>query len=1761
MVLLLLSALASFAGPAGAATPSVTTTTVTSSLSPAVFGQSVTISAVVKATSGSPSGTVTFTEGATTLGSTTLWFGKYSITLASLAGGTHQITASYAGSATFAPSTATFTQIVDPAPTAVTVSSRTNPTVTGQGVTLVATVAPVSPTSATPTGTVTFTEGGTNLGSTTIYIGKFTLTIPALAVGSHQITATYSGNASFAASSATFTHTVGPAATAVTVSSAINPTVTGQGVSLVATVATVSPGAGQPSGTVRFSEGATTLGSTTLWFGKYSLALPAMALGTHQITATFLGNASYAASSATFTHTVALPGTTVAVSSSSAPSVFGQPVSVSASVAASGTGTGRPSGTVTFSEGSTTVGSGSLGNGQTSVVLPPLAVGDHVITASYGGDIAFGPSAVTFTQTVLRAATTTTGSSSLSPAPFGHAVALSAAVTVDAPGAGQPTGTVTFSEGPTDYGTSVLADGAAAVAVESLPVGVHAITATYSGDATFRPSTVVITLTVTPAPSTVSAASALDPAVFGQALSLSAAVAPAAPGAGQPTGSITVSEDGTDYATVELTDGATTAVLPRLDVGTHTLTIRYLGDGNFQPNTTTLTQTVTAAASSISVTSSSAPSTFGQAVSVTATVSATDPTVGTPSGSVTFAEGNTVIGFAAVGEGSATLTISSLAVGDHDITVTYTGDGWFGASATSLSQTVAPAASSVTVTPSVEPSELGEPTTLNAAVDPLAPGAGQPTGTVSFTEGDTPLGTFVLTDGVAALDVTALPIGEHTITATYSGDASFEPATIDVTHAVTPVAPKVDSVVTLDASTRTAMYGQTVSLTASVGPTDTEAGLATGSVTFDDGGSLHATVAILDGQATVALPTLAVGDHLIRATYSGDHRFGPSTSSISQTVTPAASTLSVTSSANPMAFGQVASLTTTVSGPGLGQPTGAVSYTEGGAVLATGVLVDGGTTATLPVLGVGDHTITASFGGDGNFDPASTTAMVSVTRAQSIVSVSAQTNPSALGQPTSLTATVSATAPGLPTGTVTFTEGDANYGTANLTAGQASIELRSLGVGDHTITATYSGDDSFAASSSASTQTVTPGASEVAVPAPTNPSVVGQPTTIAVTVTAAVAGAGQPTGTVQIAEGATVYAASTLTDGIAALELPAFPVGDHTLVVTYDGDSSFTASTTAFVQTVNRAGSTVAVEAATNPTVVGQGTALTAAVSAAAPGAGQPTGTVTFTEGAVVYGTATVVGGAATAALPPLPVGDHTIAATYSGDLSFTAVASTFTQTVAAAPTSVTVTASANPITFGQAVTLTAVVAAVAPGAGSPTGSVTLSEDGTTLGTGALANGRASVTVGALAGGSHTIVVTYGGNSSYLTSSTPFAETVSPAASVTTLTTSVSTAVAGQPIILNAVVTPANAKNVLNGTVTFTDGTTVLGTVGPWFSKYSLTVTNLAAGTHQITATFNGTTSYRTSTATTTQTVVPADTTVTFTTNPTTSTAGQPVTLTATVNPVAPSVGAPGGTVTFTDGTTVLGTTGPWFSKYSLTVTNLAAGTHQITATFNGTTSYRTSTATTTQTVVPILWVAPPPPGDPNYHDQVIPPYSGTGPTVALLGDSITFLNDTRSQAALQAAGFSTSVTGNYGYTAANDKPWADLYADTHPDVVIINLGTNDANQQAAAKPNFTTDVFKQRMAAYQAEFAGSCFVVTTITSHRTAASFPAGTADAQIQAWNAIATEYNAYLRTFAHVVDWDAAVASHPEYLVDEIHPFTAPGSQVLAALDVAAAQTCGL
>ncbi len=466
--------------------------------------------------------------------------------------------------------------------------------------------------------------------------------------------------------------------------------------------------------------------------------------------------------------------TTTTIASSANPSVYGQQVTISATL---GTGPVFPTGTVTFSDATATLGTAALNNGVATLLTSALAVGSHSVAATYAGDGNFtGSASPALTQTVNQASSHTTVSSSASSTVFGQPLTVTAAVTALAPGAGTPTGLVTFQDNAKSLGTATLNNGSASFAISSLAVGNHSFTAGYGGDVNFLASgpSGGFAETINQARTSTTVLSTQNAAVFGQSATFTVTVSAVSPGVGTPTGLITFADGATTLGTDNLNNGAATFTSSALAVGSHSITASYAGDSSFLASVSTaLPQVVSKAGTSMGVSSLTNPSVFGQPVSLTASVGTLAPGAGVPSGTVTFMDGSSSVGTASLISGTASFTSGALGAGSHSITATYGGNGNFLASASgALAQIVSKANTTITIS-SISPNPVlaGQLVKVSFTITPNVPGGGTPTGTVTVSDGAG--ASCIVTLPGTSCSLTSASVGLKTLTATYTGDANF----------------------------------------------------------------------------------------------------------------------------------------------------------------------------------------------------------------------------------------------------------------------------------------------------------------------------------------------------------------------------------------------------------------------------------------------------------------------------------------------------------------------------------------------------------------------------------------------------------------------------------------------------------------------------------------------------------------------------------------------------------------------------------------------------------------------------------------------------------------------------------------------------------------------------------------------------------------------------------------------------------------------------
>jgi hypothetical protein len=383
-----------------------TQTSVALSAASVVYGdeQAEHVSASVTSPAGTLHGTVTVLDGPAAVCTITLSSDKGTCTLSAtqFPAGTVQLTATYGGSANFAPSASLATALTIVAgPTTTTLALSAASVTYGNEQAAQATVT-VSPRyGGTPTGTVTVNSGSTTICTITLASAAGSCAIPATALpaGTAQLTATYNGDLDFARSvSAAKTLSVARAAssTALSLSTAKVTYGNEQGERLSVTVRSMY--GVTPAGTVAVKSGASTVCTITLASGQGSCLLAATTLpaGTQHLTAAYGGSVDVTASaSAAASLSVAKAGTRSALSLSASKVTYGREQGERLTVAVTSQYSGTPTGKVAIKAGAVTICTITLASGRGTCILTPSRVrpDSYALHAYYAGSSDFGGSA------------------------------------------------------------------------------------------------------------------------------------------------------------------------------------------------------------------------------------------------------------------------------------------------------------------------------------------------------------------------------------------------------------------------------------------------------------------------------------------------------------------------------------------------------------------------------------------------------------------------------------------------------------------------------------------------------------------------------------------------------------------------------------------------------------------------------------------------------------------------------------------------------------------------------------------------------------------------------------------------------------------------------------------------------------------------------------------------------------------------------------------------------------------------------------------------------------------------------------------------------------------------------------------------------------------------------------------------------------------------------------------------------------------------
>lgn len=275
---------------------------------------------------------------------------------------------------------------------------------------------------------------------------------------------------------------------------------------------------------------------------------------------------------------------------------------------------------------------------------------------------------------------------------------------------------------------------------------------------------------------------------------------------------------------------------------------------------------------------------------------------------------------------------------------------------------------------------LGQNVILTATIDKGA-GVNAPTGTVTFLDGTTVLGSGAVDgSGSATFQTTSLTGGAHNITASYGGDPLYlsSASAILVVTVITPGATPTTTALLSD--TTNGVFGNPIILTASV-THSTGATAPTGTVTFDDGVvSIGSAAVNAQGNASVVTSNLGVGSHNLSAIYGGDATYAASNSTAVAIGVRGPTSLDLGASFASLQIGATETFTATLTTVGTQTlPTGQVIFKDGATTLGQASFVlSKAVTFQIATLAAGSHTITAQYAGDSTFI-GSTSASVTIT--------------------------------------------------------------------------------------------------------------------------------------------------------------------------------------------------------------------------------------------------------------------------------------------------------------------------------------------------------------------------------------------------------------------------------------------------------------------------------------------------------------------------------------------------------------------------------------------------------------------------------------------------------------------------------------------------------------------------------------------------------------------------------------------------------------
>ncbi|WQB72836.1 Ig-like domain repeat protein [Prescottella equi] len=1324
------------------------------------------------------------------------------------------------GSGTYSDKGPTITVSKDT--TTTTLAAVPTPILTGQSVTLTATV-----TGAAQGNAVEFYDGATKLGEGPISAsGVATYAWTPTTAGTRSLTAKFAGTAiaNSSQSAAQIVQVNAPAATGTTVS-VPGTAVTGTPVTLSASVTPANA-----VGTVQFKDNGSSIGSpVAVTAGQATLPHTFTTAGAHSITADFVAGSGFVNSSAPAqTVTVNAPTTTTLQVPASA--TTGAPVTLSASVTPA-----NAAGTVQFKDNGTAIGSPvAVAAGQASVQHTFGAAGSHSITAEFSGGPGFASSTAAAQTVPVADPDVETSLSVSAPGSATTGVSVDLAATVS-PSTAE--GSVQFKVNGSPVGASVPVSGGEALLPYTFnAAGSFAVTAEFTGAAGFTNSSASAqSVTVTdPDVTTSLSVTAPESATTGSSVDLSATVNPS-----NAVGSVQFTDNGAPIGSpVAVVNGVATLSHTFTLAGAHSVGADFVAGAGFT-NSSAAAQSVTVTdpdvTTSLSVTAP-ASATTGESVSLSAQV-----TPVTAQGSVQFKVNGSPVGASVpVSGGEALLPYTFNAAGSFAVTAEFTGAAGFtnsSASAQSVTVTDPDVSTSLSVT-APESATTGSSVDLSATVNPS-----NAVGSVQFTDNGAPIGSPVaVVNGVATLSHTFTSSGGHSVGADFVAGTGFANSSATA-QSVTVADPDVATSLTVQVPPTTTS-GAELNLVANLTPTN-----AQGSVQFKvDGDPVGSPVPVSAGAAILPHSFDAAGSFAVTAEFTGAAGFTDSTAPAQNVVVsdPDVSTSLSVTAPESATTGSSVDLAATVNPS---NAVGTVQFTDNGAPIGSPVAVVNGV-ATLPhtFTSPGAHSIGADFlAGAGFVNSSAAAQSVTVTDPDVTTSLSLTVPGSAVvGDSVNFSAGVS---PSTAQGSVQFKVNGNPVGTAvPVSGGEALLPYTFNAAGSFAVTAEFTGAAGFT-NSTASAQSVTVADPDVetslSVTVPAT-ATTGESVSLSATVSPANA-----QGAVQFkVNGSAVGSPVPVSAGAATLPHTFDAAGSFAVTAEFTGAAGFTSSSaqaqnvTVSVPVVPDEDTTITVTAPTTAET-GQQVTLSVAVSPVPTG-----GTVQFSVAGTDVGAPVSLDGSGQASIPYTfgAAGSFSVAAVYSGTTGFAGSTAAAHTVVVSDPALVDVATSTlvgvpESATTGAPTTLSVTVQAQS-GSAVPTGSVQFRDNGNPIGSPVvLENGSATVTHTFGSVGTHQITAEYLPGAGFLAStSTQYPVAVSapnPSDVVSSIVmSSAQSTTAGTAFTLEAQVTGAQT---LPGTVQFFDGGVEIGSPVPVVDGVAAIVhTFTSTGPHHVHAVYSG---------------------------------------------------------------------------------------------------------------------------------------------------------------------------------------------------------------------------------------------------------------------------------------------------------------------------------